>query len=238
MKPKVLLFDIETMANKAFVWGKYEQDVIAYIQEGYMLSWSAKWLGGKTITRGLRDYKGYKPYSPDDSKLVKELHDLFNEADILIAHNGDKFDIKKSNTAFIKNGLLPPEPYKTVDTLKIARRYFAFNSNKLDDLGQFLGCGRKIKHPGFDMWLGCEAGEEKDWDLMLKYNRQDVLLLERVYKKLLPWIENHPTFKDGILDCPNCHKQNFHKKGQDFFRGVKSQRNKCNECGTNFYSKL
>jgi len=226
------------MANKAFVWGKYEQDVIAYIQEGYMLSWTFKWLDGRTITRGLCDYKGYKPGSSDDYALVKELHDLFSEADILIAHNGDRFDIRKANARFIYHGLTPPDPYKTVDTLKIARRHFAFNSNKLDDLGQFLGCGRKVKHPGFDLWLGCESGDQKSWDLMLKYNKQDVVLLESVYKKLLPWIQNHPSFKDGILDCPNCNKQDFQKAGQNHFQGVKSQRYKCNNCGTNFYSKL
>lgn len=232
------MFDIETMASKAYVWNHYETNVIAYSVEGYMLSWTAKWLNGKTITRGLCDYKGYKPFSPDDSHLVRELYNLFDEADILIAHNGDGFDIKKANTAFIKHGLTPPAPYKTVDTLKIARRYFAFNSNKLDDLGQFLGCGRKVKHPGFDMWLGCEAGDRKSWDLMLKYNRQDVLLLERVYLRLLPWIQNHPTPKDNQEDCPNCHSRTFHKKGLDMFKGIKSQRNRCLDCGTNFYSKV
>jgi len=222
------------MASKAYVWNHYETNVIAYAVEGYMLSWSAKWLDGETITKGLCDYKGYKPFSPDDSKLVNDLHQLFNEADILIAHNGDKFDIKKSNTAFIKNGLLPPEPYKTVDTLKVARRHFAFNSNKLDDLGQFLGCGRKIKHPGFDMWLGCEAGIKKDWDLMLKYNKQDVLLLERVYKKLLPWIQNHPYTKQSYPSCPKCPSKEFQKRGMEFSYGIPWQRAKCNNCGYNF----
>jgi DNA polymerase elongation subunit (family B) len=236
-KPKVLLFDLETMANKAFVWGKYEQDVIAFIEEGYLLSWSAKWLDGKQITRGLCDYPDYQPESPNDKELVQELHQLISEADILIAHNGDRFDIKKMNTRFIYHGLTPPDPYKTVDTLKVARRNFAFNSNKLDDLGSFLQVGRKVKHPGFDLWLGCEKGDPKSWELMKKYNKQDVVLLEQVYLKLLPWIQNHPHFKDGQEDCPNCNSTNYQKKGIDFFRGVKSQRLKCMECGTNFYQK-
>lgn len=233
MKPKVLLYDLETAPNLAYVWGKYEQDVIAYEQEGYMLSWSAKWLDGKQITKGLDDYK-----CKDDKELVRELYKLISEADIVIAHNGDRFDIRKMNTRFIFHGLQPPEPYKTVDTLKIARRYFAFNSNKLDDLGQFLNLGRKVKHPGFQLWLGCMNGDKKSWQLMKKYNKQDVLLLERVYLKLLPWITNHPNFKDGELDCPNCNSTSYQRKGIDFFKGVKSQRYKCSDCGTNFYSKL
>lgn len=226
------------MANKAFVWGKYEQDVIAYIQEGYMLSWTAKWLDGKTIVRALNEYPKYKPYSTDDTALVTELYELFNEADILIAHNGDRFDIKKSNTRFIVHGLTPPDSYKTVDTLKIARRHFAFNSNKLDDLGAFLGLGRKVKHPGFEMWLGCESGDEKSWNLMKKYNRQDVLLLESIYKKLLPWIESHPTPKDKFEDCPNCQSTEYIKKGTDWTRGEKYQRVKCKKCGHNYPMKI
>jgi hypothetical protein len=196
MTPRIGSFDIETMSNKAYVWGKYEQDVIAYIEEGYMLSWSFKELGGKQITKGLCDYPGYNPNKPDDKLLVKELHELVDEYDILIAHNGDRFDIKKMNTRFIFHGLTPPEPYKTVDTLKVARNKFAFNGN-------FLQVGRKVKHPGFDLWLGCEKGDPKAWDLMLKYNRQDVLLLESVYLKLRPWMTTHPNMSlEG--NCQNC----------------------------------
>jgi len=216
------------MANKAFVWGKYEQDVIAYIQEGYILSWSAKWLGGKQITKGLCDY----PHKlGDDKALVKELHDLINQADIVIAHNGDRFDIKKMNTRFILHGLNPPEPYKTVDTLKIARKHFAFNSNKLDDLGAFLGVGRKIKHPGFDLWLGCEAEDPKAWALMKKYNKQDVLLLERIYLKLRPWIQNHPDTTLNPTGCRNCGSTKFQKRGFGITRGKVHQRYQCNSCG-------
>jgi DNA polymerase elongation subunit (family B) len=237
MNPRIGSFDIETMSNKAYVWGKYEQDVIAWIEEGYMLSWSFKELGGKQITKGLRDYPGYDPNRPDDKLLVKELYNLVNEYDILIAHNGDRFDVKKMNTRFIFHGLTPPDPYKTVDTLKVARKHFAFNSNKLDDLGNFLKIGRKVKHPGFELWLGCERGDKKSWDLMLKYNKQDVLLLEQIYLKLLPWITNHPTPKDGLVNCPNCHSKNYHRKGIDFSRGIKYHRAKCQNCGTNFQLK-
>ena len=239
MKPKILVFDIETTPNISYTWGKYEQDVIAFVQESYMLSWSAKWLGQKTVTKGLCDYKGYKPNTADDKLLVKELYDLFEQADILIAHNGDRFDIKKANTRFIYHGLTPPDPYKTIDTLKIARKNFAFNSNKLDDLGNFLGVGRKVKHPGFDLWLGCMNGDKRSWDLMKKYNRQDVVLLENIYLKLLPWIQNHPTPKDNLEDCPNCQSTHFVKKGQDFNSQIgKYQRVKCMDCGTNYKLKI
>jgi DNA polymerase elongation subunit (family B) len=230
MTPKVLLFDIETMSNKAYVWGKYEQDVIAYIEEGYMLSWSAKWLGGKQITKGLCSYPNYKP-GPDDRKLVEDLHKLISEADIVIAHNGDRFDVKKMNTRFIFHGLTPPEPYKTVDTLKVAKRHFAFNSNKLDDLGDFLKVGRKVKHPGFELWLGCERGDQKSWDLMLKYNKQDVILLEQVYLKLRPWIRGHENVARDEVSCPKCNSKKLQSRGTGWSSGIEYQRYQCSDCG-------
>ena len=227
---KILLYDLETFANKAYVWGKYEQDVIAYIQEGYLLSWSAKWLAGKQITRGLDDYAGYKAGSPDDKELVRELYDLIEEADIVIAHNGDRFDIKKMNERFIFHGFSPPHPYKSLDTLKVAKKHFAFNSNKLDDLGARQKVGRKVKHQGFDLWLGCEAGDRESWRLMKKYNRQDVLLLEQIYYKLRPWIVNHPTDSfDG--SCANCGGKEFGGQRAYMTRKGNNTRHQCNGCG-------
>jgi RNase H-like protein len=218
---KVLLYDIETFPNVAFVWGKYEQDVIAYQSEGYMLTWSAKWLGGKQITRGLCDYKNKK-------QLVTDLHKLISEADIIVAHNGDRFDVRKMNTEFIAHGLNPPEPYKTVDTKKVAKRYFAFNSNKLDDLGAFLKVGRKVKHPGFELWLGCEQGDKASWNLMKKYNKQDVLLLEKIYLKLRPWMTSHP-YQGGL--CDSCGGDHLQRRGVAVTKSKKLQRWQCLDCG-------
>lgn len=223
---KILLYDLETMANKAYVWGKYEQDVIAYIEEGYIISWSARWLGGKQITKALCDYPNYKP--GDDKALVSDLHKLITEADVLVAHNGDRFDVKKMNTRFLFHKLNPPAPYKTVDTLKLAKKYFAFNSNKLDDLGNFLGVGRKVKHPGFPLWLGCEAGDPKSWELMKRYNRQDVILLEKIYLKLRPW-GTHPPVTQDPNNCLVC-KGTLYKRGLAFTRKGQAQRYQCTDC--------
>lgn len=167
-------------------------------------------------------------------ELVTELWNLFNQADIIIGHNGDKFDIRKSNTRFIEHGLTPPDPYKTIDTLKAARKYFSFNSNKLDDLGRRLGIGRKIKTGGFELWLGCINGDIKAWNLMKKYNRQDVLLLERVYLKLRPWIDNHPNLSilsDRIDACPTCASTHLQSRGMGITQTGSYRRFQCTNCG-------
>ena len=213
---KVLLFDIETAPNISMIWGHYEQNALTHVQERYMLAFCAKWLDGKTISKCLPDYEGYEPHKDNDLALVKDLWKLFDEADIIVGHNLNSFDIKMASARFIIHGLPPPSPYKTVDTKLVARRYFRFNSNKLDDLGKTLGVGRKVVHTGFQLWLDCLAGDEKAWRLMRKYNRQDVMLLERVYLKLRPHITNHPNIailKEVEDGCPNCGSSQLQRRG-------------------------
>jgi hypothetical protein len=171
-----------------------------------MLCFAAKWLdGSKVFAHSLPDYKGYKPGSENDELLVRELWKLFDEADILIAHNGDRFDIRKTNARFAFYNLPPPSPYKTIDTLKIARRHFNFTSNKLDSLGDHLGYGRKLVHTGFNLWKGCMTGDPKSWKHMIDYNKRDVVLLEQIYLHLRPWIKNHPNISSDS-ECLNCEE--------------------------------
>lgn len=234
---KILLFDIETAPNLAYVWGKWEQNVVAFKEEWYMISFAWKWLHEKhTHVLALPDFPLYKKNKIDDSALMKELWKLFNQADIIIAHNGDQFDIKKSNARFLYNHLLPPATYKTIDTKKVAKRYFNFNSNSLNDLGQYFKLGEKLKTGGFDLWLGCMAGDMKSWKTMCDYNKQDVILLEKVYLHMLPWMTNHPNIGLGNPNhtCPNCASEHFVKRGFGATANTKYERLHCLSCGAWF----
>ena len=234
-KPKILLFDIETAPNLAYVWGKYEQNVIDYKNEWYILCFCAKWLNEKNITTSkLTDFnKRFNNDVQDDYGVVEKLWTLLNEADIVITHNGDEFDIKKANARFLYHGLPPPSLYKTIDTKKIAKKYFNFNSNKLDDLGRYLGLGRKVEHEGFNLWLKCMKGDKKAWKIMIKYNKQDIVLLEKVYKKFLAWITNHPNlglYTGQKYACPNCGSSHVNKRGYAFTKTQIYQKYQCQEC--------
>lgn len=234
-KSKILLFDIETSPNLGYCWGKWEQNIIDFKENWYILTFSYKWLGEKkTHVLSLPDFPTYKGNRENDVELVAELWKLFDEADVIIAHNGDSFDIKKANSRFVQHGMTPPTPYKTIDTKKVAKAYFRFDSNKLDDLGQYLGLGRKLDTGGFELWLGCMAGEKKSWDLMCKYNKQDVVLLERVYLALRPWMTNHPNANltnETTCNCPICGSANVQKRGFAITRVSKRQRLQCLDCG-------
>jgi len=233
MNPKILLYDIETAPTLGYVWQLWEANVLRVVQQWHMLCFSYKWLGEKkTRVISLPQFSSYKKNPTDDRYLVEALHGLFEQADVIVAHNGDNFDIKKSNAKFIEHGFAPPEPYKTVDTLKVARKYFKFDSNKLDSLGAYLGVGRKIKTGGFDLWDKCMAGDEKAWRRMERYNKQDVDLLEKVYLKLRPFIQNHPNhnvYKE-TSGCPNCGSSKIQKRGFAYTRTNKYQRWQCLDC--------
>lgn len=233
MDGKILLIDIETAPNLAWVWGKYEQDVISFDQHWYILTFSAKWLGKRAFVKGLCDYKLYQPGSEDDSSIVGEIKELLDEADVVIAHNGASFDLKKINTRLTIHGFDPPSPYKIIDTKLVARRYFGFDSNKLDDLGAQLKLGRKAKHEGFDMWKGCMLGDKESWRKMKMYNKQDVLLLEKIYLHFRGWINNHPNM-GNFLDkpcCPKCGCEDLQQRGFQYNQTTKFKRFQCLRCG-------
>lgn len=184
------------------------------------------------MVKALPDFPGYRKNPNDNKAIVMELHKLFKQADVIIGHNIDNFDDKRANTDFIKHNLPPPPPHKTIDTLKVARSRFQFNSNRLGDLGDFLGVGSKVKHWGFELWERCMMGDPVAWNLMKRYNRGDVSLLRRVYIKERPWIKNHPnlTARDPIFGCPNCASKNVVRNGWSVDRFGKKPRFACRDC--------
>ena len=233
--PRICLLDIETAPNLGHVWGMWEQDVIDVERDWYMLSFAYKWLGeAKIHVRALPDYKKFKTDKHDDRELVRDLWNVFDEANVIIAHNGDRFDIKKSNARFIVHGLKPPSPFVSVDPLKIARKHFKFDSNRLDDLGRYLGVGRKIAHTGKKLWLGCVEGDERSWRTMRRYNRHDVELLERVYTRLRGWATTHPDLSIYTRShcCPSCQSARITQQGVKLTKTGHRQQYKCLDCGS------
>jgi hypothetical protein len=234
--PKILFLDVETAPNLSWVWGRWEQNVIDVHTHWYMLSFAWKWQGGKRVScHALPDYPRYAKDRQDDKSLIEDLHRILDQADVVIAHNGDAFDLRKANSRFLYHGLKPTKPFKTIDTLKISRKFFKNDSNKLDDLGAMLKVGRKLPHTGKHLWLGCMGGKKSSWVMMKKYNIHDVVLLESVYNKLKPWATNHPNLTlydpNGIGACPTCRSINIVKRGTYYARGLKYHQFTCRDCG-------
>src|SRR5210317_96459 len=136
--PRILVWDIENAPIEAYVWDHYDTNVLHTIEDSYLLCAAYRWYGEDEPTQWVRKAlpKG------NDKALVKEIWHLLDEADYVVAHNGDRFDQKKANARFLKWGLEPPSPYVQIDTLKEAKRHFKLASNKLDEIARFLGVGR------------------------------------------------------------------------------------------------
>ena len=233
-KVKILFFDIETSPNIVYTWGYYEQNVIKVIKERKIISVAWKWYGNKTVhSMCIPDFYGYNNCIKNNERLIRKLHSLFCSADVLVGQNSDNFDIKMANSEFVQYGLTPPPPHKTIDTLKVARSKFRFNSNKLNDIGIRLGLGEKIKTGGFELWENCMAGKKDAWALMVKYNKQDVVLLEKVYLKFRGWVKNHPNMNAFDLRpvCTTCKSNNILKRGWFFSKIGRRHRYQCYDCG-------
>lgn len=230
---KILLFDIETTPHLSFTWGKYDQTVVGFKQHSHMLSFSAKWLKGAQVTKGLIDYPSYRKDKHNDQALVQELWSLLDEAEVVVAHNGRAFDTKKVNARFSFHGIAPPSPYKIVDTKEMSKRYFNFTSNSLDDISQYLGVGKKLPTQGFDLWVECMAGNREAWATMKRYNAHDVVLLEAIYLRMLPFMEGHAnlsTLLEGQV-CPKCGSSRLQARGEARTQSTVYQRFQCQDCG-------
>ena len=211
-----------------------ETDVVYVDRPSHLMSFAFKWLDKKQfIVRTLADYPGYKKHPRCDKALCQELHKLLTEADLLVGHNSDSFDIKKANSRFLYHRLPVPAPYKTFDTLKAARKTFRFDSNKLDTLSQTLFSEKKLPNTGINLWVSCLNGDLRAWKIMAAYNKRDVVLLEKLYLEVRPW-SNHPNLNllTGHSACPTCQSMNVQARGLAIAKTRKRQRFQCQACGS------
>lgn len=234
---KILVFDIETAPLRSYVWGIWNVNLghnMSMVKaDWFMLTWSAKWLFEDEVFADRLTPEEVKVQ--DDSRIVKSMWELINEADVVIAHNGLKFDIKRLNTRFLIHGLNPPMPYQVIDTLIHCRRQFNITSNKLDYIGKFLGLGKKFDTGGFELWDACMNGDPAALEKMEVYNIQDVRLLEAVYLKIRPYIKPHPNMglfiEDNISCCPTCSSTQLTWGGSYATYANVFDAFRCNNCG-------
>lgn len=197
------------------------------IDSSKVLCYAAKWLGEKEVI-----FDSIHKSSP--KKMLKGIHGLLDSADAVISYNGRKFDLPVLAKEFLLHNFNPPSPYKNVDLLNTTRSKFRFTSNKLDYICQQLGLGKKTDHEGFELWLKCMNKDSEAWKRMEKYNVQDVILLEKLYYRLLPWIKSHPNrnlYSDNPV-CPTCGHNHLHKRGFTTTTTAQYQRYQCKACGS------
>jgi len=242
--PRTLVLDIENSPILADVWGLWKNNVgLNQINRDWIIiSWAAKWIDEDyTYSDALFHYKSdYKEDPEYDGNILRSLKDMLDEADIVIGHNSNRFDLPKIRARMIQHGILPFSPVREVDTLVIAKQQFRFSSNKLAFIAEALGLGEKMETGGHELWTGCMRGDMESWRLMEEYNCQDVVLTEDVYKALRPWSKAHPNYKLYIEDdselgdphrCVVCGGVNLIGRGYSYTNLGKFHRYQCTSCG-------
>jgi len=235
---KILFWDIETQKLITQTFSLYPDSINHedIIRDWYIICGAWVFNDNKQVKAvSVMDNKARFTKDPcDDKYVVTKLHEVISQADIIVHHNGDKFDWKKFNARVIYHGLTPLPEIQMIDTLKLARRHFAFTSNRLDYLGRHLGLGQKIE-TAKGLWEGARLGDKKAINQMVKYNKQDVLLLREVYKKLKPYVRLPFT---AIDKCPKCESDHLTKQGIKKTKTNSYQKWQCQDCGSWSQSRL
>lgn len=220
----ILYFDLEVSPLLGTSWGTYKTNLLSIERGQELLSLAYKINDSETQVVSRR--------TMTERRMTKLLWKLFADADVIIGQNSDAFDIKVANKFFIKHKLKPPPPYKTVDTLKLARKYFRFESNKLDYLAEFL-LGENKLPTNYALWDACMKGDAKALREMELYNKHDVDIQYRVYQALKSWHTGHPNhnvYNETTHQCPVCGGAT-QRRGFMVTRVGRYQRHQCKSCG-------
>jgi hypothetical protein len=238
-KLSVLVYDIETAPGEVYAFSPkirfapYSQ----WKRYPFMLQWSAAWLsGGKVIAETVTPEE---VRNRDDSRIVDSIATLMRSADIVLAHNGDNFDIPWVRGRTWIHDLEPLGPIASIDTRKLSAFNFAQPHNNLDALiDQKLG-RRKIK-TDFSWWTdiieSAESGDDeacrKALSRMLRYCRKDTHDLRDLFQTMIPHVSRLPRLVDTneAMICPFCGHDDLQKRGKKRTAAYTYQRYQCNNC--------
>lgn len=236
---KTLVIDIETAPNLAHVWSLWKADVglNQLIVPGYILCFAAKWVGRRDITfeRVTHSPTTGKPTPSSQRAMLERAHELLSDADAVVHYNGASFDVPKLNAGFLQHGFAPPAPYAQIDLYRALKKRTSFSSHKLAHIAPQLGIGGKVKHEGHKLWKDCMDDDASAWRRMQSYNEGDVRLTERLYKRVLPWIPQHPNraifVDDEAPRCPHCASTRLQRRGVARTHAQVYPRYQCAACG-------
>ena len=240
-EPRITLWDIETTHNLAAVFQLKHNDYINadnIVQERIIVCAAWKDLGKRAV-HAVSTLDNPTPRFEqnllNDKWVCEKLHEVLSSADVIVAHNGDEYDIKFTKGRFLVHGLPPLPPILSIDTLKVARKQFLLNANNLNYLGSLLKVGNK-KPTKQGLWLKVLQGDQSAIRQMVTYNKEDVRLLERVFLKLQPHIADHTnrqlfgTSGHGRLECPRCGSSDVQSRGIHRAATQTYQRYQCKKC--------
>lgn len=240
--PVIKVIDVETAPEIVYSFRRFKAFISPeqVIERGYLLSYSSADLKTAEVEgRNLASYPLFDIDHKDDWELCQDLWRLLDDADVVIAHNGYKFDRAYINQRFAYHGMKPPSHYVVVDTLKAAKKQFALPSNALKEMCLYFETESfKLDNEGFPLWKACNEGDREAFGRMQTYNDGDVVSLRDLYLKILAWIPQHPNlsayYEDEVARCPRCGSVHVAIESGKKYNTAISTFNviRCSDCGS------
>jgi len=227
--PKILTLDIETSPNLALVFDLFQQNISLgqLLETTRVICVAYKWHHEAEV--------GFLAEWIDEPRMLDRLHELLDEADVVVTYNGKRFDIPHIQRELALASYAPPSPFAQVDLYEVCKRKFRFPSHKLAHVAKEFGLSGKIETGGIGLWVGVEARDPASLAQMEAYNRQDVVTTEELYDRVLPWIDSHPhhgLYVDVARPvCNRCGSTRMQKRGSSYTRVSAFQRFQCQSCG-------
>jgi uncharacterized protein YprB with RNaseH-like and TPR domain/predicted RNA-binding Zn-ribbon protein involved in translation (DUF1610 family) len=222
-KPRILFFDIETSNLRANI-GRVLCCGIAFDDE-------------KTKVLSLTDHmEQFKKDPTNDRYLLQDIYKEFLKADIVSGWYSRRFDLKFLNTRCLAHNMAPLPVVSHLDLWESCRGAFALTSNRLQTFQEFTHLNDSKTRLDFEVWTRAQAGHIPSLRYVEKHCYQDIEVLRQAYKKMLPFIKQHPTMKTTLNDkehtaCENCGSKNVHRRGRYITIERHYYRYQCQKCG-------
>lgn len=226
VKSKILVLDIEWAPAVVYTFDMWNANFSPekIIKDGGLLCFCAHWIGSK-------EFMFMSEWSDGALQMAQALRGLLDTADAVITYNGDKYDLPKIRGHLMLAGVAPFAPPSSIDLIKTVKT-LGFAMNRLAYIAPLLGAGEKMKHEGFQLWRSVLEGDELARKKMQKYCVKDVKVTASLYKKILPFIDNHPHMGDNKSACGACGSDHVQLRGFRRTKYFKVQRLQCQRCGS------
>lgn len=241
--PRIILFDIEIIPDlkKALkYWTKLSsfpgKTLRASVSSICCIGWK---VFGEAHTHCINawDFPEWESDVNHERKVLESFLSVIEGADLVVSHNGKGFDFKYIQTKFLLHSLNLLDPRTPhVDTRQLSSRNFFFIDNKLQTLAEEIFDESKLEHEGWQLWVDTHGRKAEALEKMTLYCKQDVDLLEKIFRKMRPvakGIPNHNLFSPfKERACPTCGSTLLHKHGKHRTKTKVYQRYRCTSCGS------
>jgi hypothetical protein len=170
----------------------------------------------------------------DDYELCLKLKELFEEADIVVAYNGDRFDWKFFQWRCAVNGITAPRKPIMFDPFKVVKSEFLPTARGLGDVALALGLSMKAYMPDQNK---CASGCALTIGKTGEYCKDDIPPMIDIFEFLLfngyirKGLKINSILGNNDL-CISCGMDEFVDDGYDYTPKSRYELKKCVTCNT------